>query len=139
MPSLWLVTDPQRLSDPIAAAARLPQGSGIIYRAFGRRDAVEVGLALAKLARARHLTLLVGADERLARILRADGVHLPQSLVAKGRALRARHPRWIVTGAAHSAMALRQAKRAGLDAALLSPVFASASPSERLMVSPLTG
>lgn len=129
LPALWLVTDPARLPDPLAAARRLPAGSGIIYRAFGRPDAIEVGRALATIARRRRLVLLAGADAHLARAIGADGVHLPERLVARSRTLRARDRRWIVTGAAHSSLALRRAQRAGLDAALLSPVFASASPS----------
>jgi thiamine-phosphate pyrophosphorylase len=129
LPSLWLVTDPDRLPDPLAAAARLPPGAGVIYRAFGRRDALATALALRRVTRARRLILLIGADESLARACRADGVHLPERLASRARALRAKHPRWIITVAAHSGRALRAACRAGADAALLSMVFASTSRS----------
>jgi thiamine-phosphate pyrophosphorylase len=129
LPRLWLVTDPARLPDPLAAAARLPRGSGIIYRAFGSADALGAAKALQDLTRRRGLTLLIGADEALAAAARADGVHLPERLTARARLIRARHPRWIVTSAAHSGHALRRAKTAGCDAALLSPVFPSRSAS----------
>ncbi len=43
--------------------------------------------------------------------------------------MRTRRPGWILTGAAHDARALKRAQRAGLDAALMSPVFSSRSPS----------
>ena len=129
MPALWLLTDPYRLPDPVAAASRLPRGSGVIYRTFGRPDAPQVALALRRLTRARGLRLLVGADEALARACRADGIHLPERMIGRARAIRARHPTWLITAAAHSGRALFAARRANVDAALLSVVFASASRS----------
>ena len=46
-----------------------------------------------------------------------------------GKARSLRRPGWIVTCAAHSLSAARRAKAAGADAAVVSAVFASASPS----------
>jgi len=73
--------------------------------------------------------VLAGADPGLASRIGADGVHLPERGVAKAAALRRARPGWIVTCAAHSAPAIVRARRAGADAAVVSPVFASASPS----------
>ena len=129
LPRLWLVTDPARLADPLEAASRLPRGAGVIYRAFGAADALNTARALRTLTRRRCLTLLIGADEALAAASDADGVHLPERLTARARPIRARHPRWIVTCAAHSRLALRRAQAAGCDAALLSPAFPSRSAS----------
>jgi thiamine-phosphate pyrophosphorylase len=113
----------------VAIAARLPRGAGVVFRGFGRPDQATVGARLAKVARARGLVLLVGADPGLARRLGADGVHLPERSLHLAPRIRRAHPRWIVTGAAHGAAALIRARRYGLDAALLSPVFPSRSPS----------
>jgi thiamine-phosphate pyrophosphorylase len=129
LPRLWLVTDPARLADPVAAAERLPRGAGVIYRAFGAPDALTTALALRAVARRRGLALLIGADEGLAEATGADGVHLPERLLHLARGIRARHRTWIVTGAAHSGLALRRAERSGCDAVLLSPVFLSRSGS----------
>jgi thiamine-phosphate pyrophosphorylase len=118
-----------RLGDPVAAARRLPPGAGVIYRAFGAADALATATALKTVARRRGLTLLIGADEALALAVGAHGLHLPERLLGLGRSLRARHPGWVVTGAAHSGLALRRAQRAGCVAALISPVFPSRSPS----------
>src|SRR6185436_11640397 len=85
------------------------------------------GRRLAALARRRGLVFLVGADARLAAALRASGVHLPERLARQARRIRRRG--WIVTAAAHSLPALIAARRAGADAAVLSPVFASRSAS----------
>lgn len=129
LPPLVLMTDPARLPDPAAAAGRLPEGSGVIYRAFGAPDAEQTAGALAELARRRGLVLLVGADWRLARRVGAQGVHLPERLAHRARAIRSVWPGALITAAAHSRSALERAARFGADAALLSPVFASASPS----------
>lgn len=129
LPRLWLVTDPVRLPDPVAAAERLPRGAGVIYRAFGAPDALAAAKVLRGVARRRGLVLLIGADEGLALAARADGVHLPERLCGRASAIRARHPAWIVTCAAHSRPALHRAERAGCDAALLSPIFPSRSAS----------
>jgi thiamine-phosphate pyrophosphorylase len=137
LPPLVFVTDPTRTPDPAAIAARLPKGSGVIYRAFGSPDAPSVARALRRLADMRGLILLIGADESLAAAAGADGVHLPQRLVGQGPRLRARRPGWILTGAAHDARALQRAQHAGLDAALTSPVFASRSASALGQLGPI--
>ncbi len=129
VPALLFVTDPGRTPDLAAVAARLPRGAGVVFRGFGRPGAEAVARALAVVARRRRLVLLVGADAGLARRIGADGVHLPERLLHLAPRLRRARPDWIVTGAAHSGAALRRAARFGVDAALLSPVFPSRSPS----------
>jgi thiamine-phosphate pyrophosphorylase len=129
LPPLLILTDPRRTPDPVAVAERLPRGSGLVYRAFGATDALDVGRSLAAVSRRRGLVFLVGADPVLASACGADGVHLPERLVASAPRLRARRPLWRLTGAAHGAAALHRAAAAGLDAALLSAVFPSGSPS----------
>lgn len=129
LPPLLFLTDPERTPAPWEQAGRLPGGAGVVLRWFGRPDSEAVGRRLADICRARGLVFLVGADEGLAETLGADGLHLPERLVAQGPDIRARHATWLLTGAAHSPEALAAAAAAGLDAALLSPVFASSSPS----------
>jgi thiamine-phosphate pyrophosphorylase len=126
LPPAFFVTDPERTPDPVLIAETLPAGWGVIYRHFGSADRVAVGVRLREACRAQRLVLLVAADPELARSLRADGVHWPEH---RFRAVRQRHPGWIETCAAHGLPGLARAFRLGADAALLSPVFASASPS----------
>lgn len=123
------VTDPGRTPDPAAIARRLPAGAGIVFRAFGAADGLETARALRAIAEARGLILLVGLDEAMAAACGAHGLHLPERAVGEAPAIRRRHPGWLITGAAHDAAAVARAAAAGLDAALLSPVFPSASPS----------
>lgn len=124
LPRLWFFTDPVRTPDPVAVARTLPRDSAVVYRHFGASDRAKVAEALRRIPR---LTLLIGADAALADAADADGVHLPERLAREARALQRRRPAWVVTVAAHSAAALRAA--AGADAAVLSPIFASQSPS----------
>jgi thiamine-phosphate pyrophosphorylase len=132
LPRLIFVTDPARTPDPAAIAviaARLPAGSGVIYRAFGAPDAVDQARVLAAIARERGLLLLIGADAALAEAVGAGGVHLPERDLARAGGLKAAHPDWIVTGAAHSLEAARLAGEFHCDAVLASTVFASTSAS----------
>lgn len=75
------------------------------------------------------LVLLVGLDARLAARISAHGVHLPERALHLAPRLKRQRPDWLITGAAHGVSALQRAARFGLDAALVSPVFPSNSPS----------
>ena len=129
LPNLLFFTDPARTPDPERVAGRLPAGAAVVFRAFGAPDAVDRGLRLREITRRRGLLLLVGADEALARAVQADGLHLPERLVAGLPGLRATHPDWLITIAAHNVTAARAGASAGTDALVVSPVFPSASPS----------
>ena len=128
-PPLWFVTDPERTPEPWRVVERMPAGSGVIHRAFGAPDAEHVAQRLRAITHDRGMLLLIGLDERLAEAAGADGLHLPERAVASAPALRGRRPDWLISGAAHGAAGLRAAEAAGLDLVLLSPVFASRSPS----------
>ena len=129
LPSLLFFTDPVRTPDPEAIARRLPRGAAVVFRSFGAPDAPARGARLKAIARQRGLVLLIGADAGLAARLGADGVHLPERLAHQARRLKAAHPGWTVTAAAHSAAAARRALAAGADAVVVSAVFPSRSPS----------
>lgn len=127
LPPLLFFTDPLRTPRPWETAARLPAGSGVVLRAFGASDARETGLRLRETTRRRDGLLLVGLDPDLAEAVEADGVHLPERALGQALALAAARPDWRITGAVHSAEALANAD--GLDAAVLSPVFAAGGSS----------
>ena len=127
LPRLLFLTDPQRTPDPEAVLNTLPPEVGVIYRAFGARDAIDQGRRLVAIARDRGLILLAGADPGLAEAIGADGLHLPERLADQLPGLRDAHPDWIMTAAAHSPAAAQAAETA--DALLVSPVFPSNSPS----------
>ena len=117
---LALMTDDDRLPDPIAAARALPRGSLVIIRA---RDAKRRrALAAALSAETDGLILLAADDPVLADAL--HGIHLPEARAREAALWRAVRPGWVITVAAHSARALHAPYA---DAVLLSPVFATRS------------
>lgn len=129
LPPLLFFTDPIRTPFPEQVLARLPRGSGIVFRAFGASDAVAKARRLAALARRRGVTFFVGADVGLAIAARADGVHLPERLAHRPGRNRRLGQRFVLTAAAHGLAAARLARRSGVEAIVLSPVFPSTSPS----------
>jgi thiamine-phosphate pyrophosphorylase len=129
LPPLLFLTDPQRTPDPSAVAQRLPRGAGVIYRGFGAHEAPAVAARLKAIAVERGLVLLIGVNADLAATVGADGVHLPERMIDRAPELRNHHPDWLITCAVHDSEALRAAEAAGVDAAVLSTVFHSSSPS----------
>lgn len=127
LPPLLFFTDPERTPRPWEAAARLPVGAGVVFRAFGAADAREVGLRLREGVRARRGVLLVGRDPELAEAIGADGVHLPEAALDQAAAIAAARPDWRLTGAAHGGEALTRA--GALDAVVVSPVFPAGGAS----------
>lgn len=137
LPALILMTDQARLPDPVAAARALPRGSAIILRHTDAVARTKLGLALLPIARARGLLLLVAGDARLAAAIGANGLHLPEARAREAAHWRALNSSWLITVAAHSARGLIAARRAGADAALLAPVFATPSHPGRTPLGPL--
>ena len=129
LPPLLFFTDPVRTPDPERILGRLPRGAGVVYRAFGAPEAVATGRRLAALSRRRGLVFFVGASAALAVAGRADGLHLPQRLSGRTGDIRRLSRRFIVTAAAHDLPAALRARRSGVTALVVSPVFPSASPS----------
>jgi thiamine-phosphate pyrophosphorylase len=128
LPALWLFSDPVRLPDPIAAAARLPRGGGIVAR--GVAPGVLRGLSV--LARRRGLVLLVAGQGRAA-LAAAAGLHVPDRRGVAGllpflAARRAGAPFAALTLAAHGGAAgAARARRLRPDLVFLSPIFPTAS------------
>ncbi|WP_367614964.1 thiamine phosphate synthase [Plastoroseomonas arctica] len=134
--ALWLVSDPVRLPDPLAAAARLPRGAGVLARGL----APAILAALARLARRRGLVLLVAGDGRAALRHRA-GLHLPERgasgllpfLAARRRGAPFAH----LTLAAHGRPAAARARRLRPGMVFLSPAFATDSHPGATALGPL--
>jgi thiamine-phosphate pyrophosphorylase len=125
VPSLVLLTDDDRLADPLAAARALPRGAMVVVRSRDAARRMTLAEKMMAIANTRALVVLIANDARLAEQCGADGLHLSEAqahLAAHWRALR---PRWFITAAAHD---LRGAPRdKSVDALLLSPVFATRS------------
>ncbi|MBL8544498.1 MAG: thiamine phosphate synthase [Hyphomonadaceae bacterium] len=126
IPALFFFTDPERTPDPVAAARRLPRGTAVVYRHFGATNRTVTARRLARIAKARGLVLLIGADPALAAAVGAAGVHWPQRLAGSA----SRGP-GLMTVSAHDAAGVAQAGALGADACVLAPIFPTRSSSGR--------
>jgi thiamine-phosphate pyrophosphorylase len=122
LPDIWLLSDERNDAGLEAALARLPRGSGFIYRHYHLSPERRVArwFELLRLARTRgHVAVL--ADSALtARDWGADGVYgAPRALYPTASLLTLAN--------AHSLREIGDANRVRADAVLLSPVFATRS------------
>ena len=130
LPALWLISDARNDAGLARALAKLPRGSGWIYRHYHLAGPQRYARfrALRRIARAKgHVTIL--ADSALtAREWGADGIY------GAPRALAPRRSGLIHLATAHDLTELGLAARLGADAALLSPVFPTRShPGGRVL------
>lgn len=97
LPQQWLVTDERMAEDPASVAARLPRGSGILFRHHGLapRERRRLLRRLRRIAAARNLTLVDEASGLAARV--------------------------------HDSGEVRRARLAGARLLLVSPLFATRS------------
>ncbi len=139
LPRLILMTDNVRLPDPAIAIRRLPRGSAVIVRERNCEARADLARRIKPLCRCRGVRFLIANNWRLARAIRADGLHLSEVSVrrASRRWMSGRRPGWIVTSAAHSPRAVRLAAALGVDAVLLSPVFTTRSHPGAPTIGPL--
>jgi thiamine-phosphate pyrophosphorylase len=122
LPRLWLFTDDQRLPDPRASVAALPRGrAGVVLRHDRHPNRAALGQDLARICKARRLTLVVAGDWRLAASLHA-GSHIRAG--HRPGPVRLAGP---ITSSAHNAAELRRACAAGADLVFVSPAFPTAS------------
>ncbi|KCZ91754.1 thiamine phosphate synthase [Hyphomonas johnsonii] len=129
LPPVLFLTDPVRTPDPVTIATMLPPGWGVVFRHFGAPDAAAIAHQLARVCTARKLSLLIAADPALALAVGADGVHWPHARLGQARRWHGRFA--LMTASAHSRRDLADAAACGIDAALLSQVAGSRSPSAR--------
>ncbi|KCZ51139.1 hypothetical protein HY3_12545 [Hyphomonas pacifica] len=127
LPPALFLTDPKRTPDPLPVAEQLPQGWGIIYRHYGAADRAWQATQLVEIANRRGLDLLIAADPKLAMQVGAAGVHWPFAQLATARKWRTRFK--LMTVSAHGGRELRRLDANTFDAALVSAVFPSNSPS----------
>jgi thiamine-phosphate pyrophosphorylase len=137
LPSLVLLTDDERLPDPLRAADALPRGGMIVIRARDSRRRTELAVSLAKIAFRRELVLLIADDPELAASLGVHGAHFPETRAGEIAHWHARRPHWLITASAHSLRACARAAHCGADAVFLSPIFATKSHPGHATITPI--
>jgi thiamine-phosphate pyrophosphorylase len=126
-PPLVLMTDDDRLPDPLPAAEALPRGSMVIVRARDTAHRAKLAAAILRIARTHRLIVLIAGDASLAARLSADGLHLPETKAHTAAHWRARYPRWRITTSSHGAIRTPDT----VDAVLLSAIFPTRSHDSR--------
>lgn len=122
---LALMTDDDRLPDPLAAAKRLPKGAMVVVRARDDDKRNALAHALVAVARSHDLLVLIANDAALATRCGADGLHLSEAKARQAVHWRAKRPRWFISISAHSLQSAMSAKH--VDAIFLAPVFPTRS------------
>ena len=135
VPLLVLMTDDERLGDPLAAAKLLPRGAMIVVRARNAATRATQARALVALGRARGFLILIANDAPLASRCGADGVHLSEANAHQAAHWRALRPQWFISAAAHSARAATLTRF--VDALFLSPIFPTASHPNAATLTPM--
>lgn len=127
MPAWVLMTDEVRLADPSALVERLPPGSAVIVRDRDPARRTMTVCGLRAVCRARGVFVaeaLTGVPDRLY----GDSLHIPEHALGSWRRVDlVRLQPALVTASAHSRGAAVRAFKLGVDAVLLSPVFATRS------------
>ena len=120
LPEIWLISDARNDACLERALARLPRGSGLIFRHYHLPTAERRArfARLTRLARVRGHAVVLAGTARTARRWGADGAYGAPAALAAGPAL-------IRLATVHSLRELRHAGRA--DAVLISPVFPTRS------------
>ncbi|MFT4053045.1 MAG: thiamine phosphate synthase [Novosphingobium sp.] len=122
LPKLWLISDARNDARLERALARLPRGSGLVFRHYhlspvARRERFGALLRLAR--RYGHMAVLAG-DTAQARRWRADGAYAAPERLGRTQGI-------LRLATVHSLRELAIAHRAGADAVLISPVFPTTS------------
>ncbi|WP_284734788.1 thiamine phosphate synthase [Sphingosinicella terrae] len=112
------MTDERLGEHLMEAIARLPRGSGIVFRHYRLEAAARRALfdRVRKAARRQRLLLLLAGTGRKARAWHADGSH------GRGGGVRG-----LRSAPAHDLREIRAAERSGADLVFLSPVHATRS------------
>lgn len=125
------MSDEDRLADPALLLPYLPPASAIIVRRRDPMAARDMARALTLAAAASGVTILLSATSPIDR-LDAHGLHIPEAALANWRRSDiARLQPQLVTASAHGPMAAMRAAAFGVDAVLVSPVFATDSHETR--------
>lgn len=136
LPRLWLFTD-ERISNErlLAAVARLPKGSGVIFRHYSLGTAHRRALfeAVRTVSRRRRLVLLVAGGWPGGSMIGVAGRHQPgwgRRHMVPGRAMGAAgggKKAGLLSMPVHDARDAEAARRAGADILFISPVFPTRS------------
>ena len=140
LPNRFFFSDCTRVPEWRQVCRSLPRGAGVILRDYDNPLRRDLAANMAQMCQALGLTFLIAADPDLA-LRHKAGLHCPQALMPRLRRsftrVRAANPAALITAAAHSPGAIFAAAEAGVDAAFVSPVFATQSGIDKVSLGPV--
>lgn len=125
LPPALFIADRRIRPDMLAIIARLPRHCAVLYRDYDAPDRAAMARRVRQATARRGVTLIIAGDDRLARRIGADGLHLPEWRLR--RPLTPPPKPMLLTAACHSRRALARAALRGVDAVLVSPLFSTSS------------
>lgn len=138
LPKVIIIFNEKKFNKEKYSLLKIPKGSAILLRSYNSKERMETAKKLLKFCKINKLKLLIARDIKLARKIKADGVHLPQYMIYNKSIVNWQNfnlmkikLNWVVTAAAHNKKTLYEAKKKRIDAALLSPVFRTKSHPNR--------
>jgi len=125
LPLLWLLSDARNDASLEDALARLPQGSGFVFRHYHLADAERRARfdGLAKVARGSGHRVILADSPELVGAWGADGVYGASDRLGPASTL-------LRLATAHDGAEIQAAVAAGADGVFLSPVFPSRSHAQ---------
>jgi thiamine-phosphate pyrophosphorylase len=127
LPTWFLMTDLDRLADPSQIVAQLPSHSAVIVRDRDPAMAERTASSLLPLCRSLGVLVLISC-QRPPLQLHCDGLHIPESAISNWRLTDLQRLRPVLlTTSAHSLRAIHRCQHLGIDAVIVSPVFATKS------------
>lgn len=127
LPVWYAMTDHERLADPAPLIPYLPQNSAVIVRDQNMARQSETIHRISSICRNNGIILMASLSHPPKRLV-CDGVHIPEkSLIHWKKTDIYRLQPKIITSSAHSLRSIGRATKFGVDACLLSPVFATKS------------
>ena len=127
LPFWFAMTDYERLPDPKPLIPHLPHNCALIVRDLDTTRQLETVHRISPICKDNSVTLMASLS-RPPRQLACDGVHIPEkSLIHWKKTDIFRLQPKIISSSAHSFRSIARATNFGVDACLLSPVFATKS------------
>ena len=128
---LVFMTDPSRVERLPETLAALPNNCAVIYRHFGKPRRTIIAKLLREVTYARGQQLLIGGgDVKLAKAVKADGVHFKRDAKLVGpQKLRVENADMVITMAGLKGGENYEAPLTCLDGLFISAIFPSQSPS----------
>ncbi|MFT6077795.1 MAG: thiamine-phosphate pyrophosphorylase [Myxococcota bacterium] len=127
LPQMFFFTDRKRIENIFEVVEYLPKNTAIIIREYDLEysDRLEFSQKIAAIAKQNKQIVLVGKSWKLARQIRADGVHF--SDLDSNIFLPQNCKKMILSFSCHHPKSLIRAKKLNADLVFFSPVFATKS------------